>query len=480
MLPSTHPRYTAPLPLLPAPLACLQFRPHRVAAVTVPWRFDDESEVSAERWQNAGYKRSVRRRSIASDNHRSEKHIRGRSAAPVWLMGLTNAVFGMYGGIMVISVPQLLSSRNVPETTIAAMTAIMISPSFWTFLVSPVLDVRFSRRWYSVVTAVAAALLLVAAVLNLDDLAWVEGLLVAGYFFANLYQSALGGWLASITTAEEENRISVWVTMGNLAGGGAMAVITGELVRNLPPGITAVLLGGLVLLPLLIFPWMEAPGPDRQLARESFGRFFGEVVGLVKQRDVLIAVALFIAPAATFSLTNFLSGIGQDFGASVHFVGAVGGGGVFLGGIVGCLLFRAIDRLLPLRYLYLTIGIAGGVFTLCLTLLPHTPGAFAVALIGENVFQALAITASTAIAFSTIGRSNSFAATTFCLMVSAFNVPISYMLVVDGFGYARGNIAGAYIADAVFSLISAGLLGTMLIWLSTQKRQVPATRIESL
>src|SRR5450631_4218557 len=133
-----------------------------------------------------------------------------RSAAPVWLMGLSNAVFGMYGGIMVISVPQLLSARHVPEATIAAMTAVGISPGFWGFLVSPVLDVRFSRRWYSVSTAALAALFLVLALLNLDHLAWVEALLVAGYFFANLYQSALGGWLSSITTAEEKEKLSVW------------------------------------------------------------------------------------------------------------------------------------------------------------------------------------------------------------------------------------------------------------------------------
>ena len=75
-------------------------------------------------------------------------------------MGLTNTLFGMYGGILVISVPQLLSARHVPEATIAAMTAAMISPGFWTFLASPVLDVRFSRRWYSIVTAAIAAALL--------------------------------------------------------------------------------------------------------------------------------------------------------------------------------------------------------------------------------------------------------------------------------------------------------------------------------
>jgi len=63
-------------------------------------------------------------------------------------MGLANGVFGMYGGIMVISVPQLLSARHVPKSIIAAMTTVMLSPGFWAFLVSPVLDVRFSRRWY--------------------------------------------------------------------------------------------------------------------------------------------------------------------------------------------------------------------------------------------------------------------------------------------------------------------------------------------
>jgi len=43
--------------------------------------------------------------------------------APLWLMGLTNATFGMYGGIVVVSTPQLLAAKHVPEATIAAITA---------------------------------------------------------------------------------------------------------------------------------------------------------------------------------------------------------------------------------------------------------------------------------------------------------------------------------------------------------------------
>jgi MFS transporter, PAT family, beta-lactamase induction signal transducer AmpG len=399
-----------------------------------------------------------------------------RSRVPVWMMGITNALFGMYGGILVISVPQLLSARQVPEATIAAMTAAMISPGFWTFLVCPVLDVRFSRRWYAVVTAVVAAVLLALALLNLEHPARVEALLVIGFFFANLYQSALGGWLASITTAEEKNTLSVWVILANISGGGAMAMIAGEVVQRLSPTVAAFLLGAAVLLPIGIFPWMQAPGPDRRLARESFSQFLGEVLKVLKRREVLIAIVLFIAPAATFSLTNLLGGLGNDFHASSRFVGLVGGAGVLFGGVAGCLIFSLIDHLLPLRYLYLAIGMVGAIFTLGLIVLPHTPATFALALIGENVFQAVALTASTAIAFETIGPSNPLASTNYCLMISAFNIANTYMLVVDGWGYSWHGVAGGYTADASLSLAASLLLAALLVYLSRRRKATSRRR----
>jgi PAT family beta-lactamase induction signal transducer AmpG len=384
-------------------------------------------------------------------------------------MGMTNAVFGMYGGIILISLPQLLSGRHVAEATIAGMTAFMASPGFWTFLFSPVLDVRFSRRWYAVATAVMAAALLVVALLHLDDLAVVEGTLIVGYFFANLYQSALGGWLSSIVSTRQEGRLSMWVTLSNLGGGGVMAACADGLIRHLSPVAAAFVLGGIVLLPTLVFFWMPAPGPDRRLASESFTRFFGEVAHLLKRREVLIAIVLFLAPASTFSLTNFLSGLGSDFHASSQFVALVAGVGVLAGGIVGCFLYPLIDELLPLRLLYLGIGLVGSAFTLALTLLPHSPMTFAVALIGENVFQALAITASVAIAFETIGRGNPLAATTYCLVTSAFNVPITYMLFVDGFGYGRDGVNGCFAADAGLSLVACLALGASLLWVTRRR-----------
>ncbi len=393
-----------------------------------------------------------------------------RRRIPVWLMGLTNLSYGLYGGVVAFAVPQLLSIRHVPEAAIASLTAVSFSPGFWAFLFSPILDVRFSRRWYAVMLAVIAAVTLVIAFLSLGHLGLLEVVLTVGFFAAYLYQSALGGWLSTITSAEEENTVSVWITIANVGGFGIMAITCNQLVEHLPPLAVALLAGASIMLPSLAFPFMQAPGPDRRLASESFPQFFGDLVALVKRREVLIAVVLFIAPAGTFSLTNFMGGHGGDFHASPAFVGLVGGVGVALGGIVGCLVFPLLSRLMPLRPLYLTIGLVGAFLTLGLILLPHTPASYAIALIAENLFQSLAITNSMAVIFETIGRDNPMASTTFCFISSAYGVPISYMLYVDAFGFTRHGIAGSFAIDAVAGIGASVVLGAMLLWLARRNK----------
>jgi MFS transporter, PAT family, beta-lactamase induction signal transducer AmpG len=148
----------------------------------------------------------------------------------------------------------------------------------------------------------------------------------------------------------------------------------------------------------------------------------------------------------------------------------VGGVGVAAGGIAGCLIFPALSRLMPLRPLYLTVGIAGALCTLGLILLPHTPASFAIILITENLFQSLAITISIAVTFETIGRDNPLASTTFCFIVSAYGVPISYMLYIDSFGFARGGIAGSLAIDAITGILASVLLGVMLLWLARRSK----------
>jgi len=393
---------------------------------------------------------------------------------PLWLMGLTNLTYGLYGGVVAFAIPQVLGNRNVAESTIAGITAVALTPGFWAFVFSPILDVRFSRRSYCVLLACFTAASVVVVFQSLNHLVLLQFVLTAGFFAAYLYQSSLGGWLSTIATPDEEKTLSVWITVANIGGFGIMSIGGAQIVERLSPLSAALVLGFSILLPMVGFLFMPAPGPDRRLASESFTRFFGDLIAIVKRRQVLVALILFAAPGATFSLTNFLAARGNDFHASAAFVGLIGAVGGTVGGIAGCFLFPPLSRLMPLRPLYLSIGITGACVTLSLTLLPHVPAAFAIALIAENLFQSCAITTSTAIIFDTIGKNNPLASTTFCFVGSAFSLPISYMLYVESFGYTHGGIAGSFIVDAVAGILACVLLGTMLFWLGRKSPTPPA------
>ena len=68
-----------------------------------------------------------------------------RKLPPVWLMGsLGNLPVGVLGAVMLVTLPQLLANLHVPEPRIATITAIGLTPTFFNFLLAPILDWRFT------------------------------------------------------------------------------------------------------------------------------------------------------------------------------------------------------------------------------------------------------------------------------------------------------------------------------------------------
>jgi MFS transporter, PAT family, beta-lactamase induction signal transducer AmpG len=388
-----------------------------------------------------------------------------RRIAPVWLIGLSASPFGFYGGVLFFALPQLLAARHVPEERIAGLTGLIALPGALCFLIAPVLDVRFSRRWYATLCCALASAILVAGLLNQTDLRVFGVLMFVGYTLIALFYSAIGGWFASVIPADRQPALSSWINIANIGAAGLMALLTVRLIRHFSLPVAAVLLSGVMMLPTTIFLFVPAPGPDRRLARESFSGLLRAIGSLFGRSEVILVLLLFVLPSASFALTNILSGLGGDFHTPERTVSLINGVGVTFAGVAACLVGAPLCAHVPLRRLYLGIGIAGGLFTLTLLLLPRTPVAFTVATLGENVLQALAFTVATALILRTVGKGNALASTEYSILSSAMNVPLFYMQFADSHAYTLHGVAGAFGMDAAISIaVCVGLLA-LLAWL---------------
>jgi PAT family beta-lactamase induction signal transducer AmpG len=382
---------------------------------------------------------------------------------PIWVMGLTNAPFGLTGGFCAVVIPQLLAAHGIPAGHVAAIAAAILSPGFWIFAVSPMLDAWFSRRTYDLIFGSLTAIAVASTVAHADRPAIVEAVMLPGFAAAMLYQGAVGGWMGSLIDKRHDSPLGVWFAVSNLGAGGLMMVLAGELISRLAPAQAGALMGIAIALPMLLFFVIPSPAVQRSLARESFGKFNRELASLLKHRHVLMALALFLLPAASFALTNVLGGTGADFHASERTVSRFAGVGSSAAGIIGSFLLFPLARKFPLRPLYLAIGVAGAVFTLSLLVLPRAPWTFGIAITGENLFQALAFATANAIAFEVIGPDNPFAATLFTVLLAATNLPITYMQYLDGRGYNWNGLTGSIITDASVSVSACLALAWLLV-----------------
>lgn len=395
-----------------------------------------------------------------------------RRIPALWVLSLPVATLGLTFGFTVVTLPQMLAAQGVPGGHIAEAVAIITSPTFWGFLLGPVLDVRFRRRTYALVFALVAALAVGFTVLHHSNLLMVEAVMLIGFLAASLYNFAIGGWTGALIRRDQDSGLGAWNTAFEIGGGSIGLFLNDYCIQHLSPPHAAIIIFFEFLLPLIVFRLIPSPPPDGTLAGESFSRFTREIALLFRRREVLVALPLFLLPSASFALTNTLGGWGSAFHASPGFVSTVTAVTGILAGICGSGVLPLLSGKFPLRPLYLATGCVGAVFTLSFLLLPHVPWTFGLAFFGETGFQALAIATSTAITYEIIGPDNPLASTIFGLLFAAASFPIDYMEFIDGHGFDWSGVNGAFLTDALMSMAACALLAFVLRkWLFAPRPQ---------
>jgi MFS transporter, PAT family, beta-lactamase induction signal transducer AmpG len=386
---------------------------------------------------------------------------------PVWILAVPWLIWGMMGGFIVVPLPQMLVAQGVPGDRAAIAVAIILTPMCWSFLLAPILDVRFRRRTYALVFGVIGVSAAITTVLYHAALGEVEALMLVGFLSTCLFQSAYGGWAGSLIGKGQDGALGAWSSIYNVGGSGVGILICDYALQHFSRTGAAAFIFAAFLAPMAVFRIIPAPPASKILAAASFSRFAREVVSLFKRGEVLVALTLFALPSASFALTNALGAWSDSFHAPASLVSLIGGLGIILGSIAGCAFVPFLARRIPLRPLYLSVGLVGAAFTVGLLLAPRAPWTFGLAFVGENFFQSAAVAACMAIIFEVIGPANPLAATTFAVLAAAQSLPVDYMEFIDARGYHSHGITGAFLSDA---LISGGVCVLLAIALSFKSR----------
>jgi len=389
------------------------------------------------------------------------RYAEGRRIPPDFVTGMGTLTFGLVVGFSMTAMPFLLSKAGVSVDQIAAVSATAMSPTFFTFLLTPIVDVGFTRRFYAFALAAATAASLGGALFLLSParLPLFTGLLFFATLCVVLQGNAVGGWTTEFVPDERRGKVGGWQNAANLGGGAAGSMLVMSLARSMAIETLAILMTALVLLSSLVLLWFPRPRMPVLRLKEIFGGTFRSVVRTSRQPNVLTGFLLFLLPAASVAATNLFSGLGKDFAARPERVIWTTGAGVALFSSIGALLGGYLADRVDRKTLYLSGGVLAGLCSVSLALLPHTETAFVAGVLTYNAIAGISYAAFSALSLELAGIGNPTAATQLGLFAAATNGAIVYMTWSDGQGYRLFGIRGLFLVDGFAGLLaSAGLL----------------------
>jgi PAT family beta-lactamase induction signal transducer AmpG len=302
-------------------------------------------------------------------------------------MGLALAPLGFYFGFISTATPILLAARGVSVGKIAEVSAVGFSPSFWAFLLCPILDVRFSKRTYALFFAGVAAVCLGVSTLLTANLAVFTAVVTAGCAAAVIFGNAHGGWMPDVILDKHYSQVGGTSNIANLGAAGLFAALTVVAVRTLSAPMAGLVLGLTMLAPTVLLFFIPLPVKATRSAVEMFGSFFGDLYRVCKRPGCIVGLICFLSPTACFALTNLFSGMGADFHTPERWVTALNGPAVAAVCSLGCLAGIWICSRFPRRTVYISAGFGGAAAALALIWMPHNLAFFAAGVLVYNFFQ---------------------------------------------------------------------------------------------
>lgn len=395
----------------------------------------------------------------------SEAESKRRKHPPPWLFVFGGTAYGVTGAFAAQIMPYAAERAHIDVGAIGWFGTLMLVPSWFQFMLAPIVDVGLQRKHWQVLTAaLSAACLLIAFAIPLEEhLTAYLAFSVSSAVMAALISACNGALIAVTVPDEHRGAASAWYNVGNLSGGGISGALGIYMLGHGVPSIwVGVVVAAITVVPsLAMLLVIEPPGDHFKTFRHVIGKTVGEVSEAMSTRSAITGMLLCLSPVGTCALINYFSGMTDDFHASADVVAAVSGGGSVVLTAVGALAGGYLADRYNRRILYLSTGVSTACFALLMAAAPRTEATYALGVGVYDLITGVSYAVFTAFVLETIGDGGKSAATRYTLYNSAANFAIAYVGLIDTRFHDEYGAGGVLVSDAALNVIGAIVLGTI-------------------
>ncbi|HEY4381966.1 MAG TPA: hypothetical protein VGN01_16580 [Acidobacteriaceae bacterium] len=372
------------------------------------------------------------------------------------------------GGVLAF----LLSQQGVGSGRQSRMMFLLSLPTWLYFLWSPITDFFVRRRTWLLMGGMLAAVAMVWS-FRQPDIASTSALslMLLSACCSQLVVSSCGGMLGAMRSENSRRLGSSFYQAGSM-GFGAFA--TWALVRQSSRVDREML--GLIAAALIAVPTLFAfAAPRQELVAEStfaetMRRIWMECKGTFGRWEALPYTCCMVFPMASGAAIGLLPGVARQYGVS-------GDNVAWMNGLLGGLLMAggsAAASILPTRVrasvMYMVVALVNCATLCVLWLGPLRPSTYYVGTILYLFTIGTCYAMFTAVLLEFLGHSGKSGSGRYSIINSLGNVPVQYMLLLDGWGGDRWGGRGLAGSEAVVGAVGAVIL---LAYFLTHK---PASR----
>jgi PAT family beta-lactamase induction signal transducer AmpG len=361
----------------------------------------------------------------------------------------------------------MLSQRGASSGEQSRLIFLMALPTMIYFLWSPLTDFLVRRRTWLLIGGVSAGVLMGFALARADLRSRTAlTLMFAAACASQLVVSSCGGMLGTIGSEKARRTAGSFYQAGGLAFGALAALALIPLSDSGRRGMLGLAAGAMIALPALAAfaaPRQEAVSADSfSRRRRQMGREFVETFW---RWEAVPYTLTMLFPMCSGAAVGLITGVAKAYGVNgAHVAWMNGLGGAVLTG-AGALAAALIPAKTRAPVVYLLIGLVNAA-TLGVTWLgPMRPSTYYLGMTLYLFTTGAGYAYFTAVLLEFLGRSGASGSGRYSIINSLGNVPVLYMLRVDGWGGDKWGPRGLSGAEAVVSAAGAAvLLGYFLTW----------------